>query len=379
MAQLEGKSDGASLTLVPQSAVRLSLVRSDGNSNPTAPNFSVGRSMVSISLPFNLLADAMAFGVHDAVHTTHDSQPALKSYMEVDDQLRAFSVTQPSLKRIFRSNQPLAILSSYLDSVHRQHVILKLAAFNNFTTLDAYLSGTATHNKKISQFFDLVDAGPAPTFCILYSLCLGNLSVEPTRPSAPSTLPSLGPRRFIDTPNTSSAIHCLNLLSVSLSGPAALDIKSLPSITVLDHIIVSGPWHLNKSCMVLMTALLKALANVKVYQAAGAWDIDCLMVETAQRFDEYVSGAFDMDDFPNSVEAVFNSVTGPAELLYDHLVMLCFTVTLYADIHLVYTDLSQKFSSQDMRICKGRNKAADLSIMPKVNTAEEALMCTAAV
>ncbi|KAG9666378.1 hypothetical protein KCU99_g10158, partial [Aureobasidium melanogenum] len=318
--------------------------------------------MTSISLPFSLLADAMACGVPDAVHMTHDSQPVLKSYMKVNDQLRAFSVTQPSLRRIFRSNQPLATLSSYLDNVHRQHVILKLAAFNNFTTLNAYLSGTATHNK--SQYFDLVDAGPAPTFCTLYSLCLGHVSAEPTRSGAPSTLPSLSPRRLVDTPNTSSALHCLKLLS---------------TITVLDHIIVSGPWHLNKRCLVLMTALLKALANVKVYQAAGAWDIDRLMVEAAQRFGGYVSGAFDGDDFRKFVEAVFNSVVGPAKLLYDHLVKECFTVTLYADNRLVYISLSQKFNSQNMRICKGRNKAADLSIMPTVNTAEEALMCTAAV
>ncbi|KAH0268799.1 hypothetical protein KCU91_g9143, partial [Aureobasidium melanogenum] len=54
-------------------------------------------------------------------------------------------------------------------------------------------------------------------------------------------------------------------------------------------------------------------------------------------------------------------------------------IALYADNRLVYTDLSQKFNSQDMRIRKGRNKAADLSIMPKVTTAEEALLCTAAI
>ncbi|KAG9516537.1 hypothetical protein KCV07_g6775, partial [Aureobasidium melanogenum] len=305
MAQFQGKSDGASLALVSQSAAPLSLVRFDGNSNPIAPIFSLDLSMTSMSLSLRLLVDAMAFGVHDAADMTHDSQPALKSYMEVDDQLRAFSVTQPSLKRIFRSNQPLAILFSYLDSVRRQHVILKLAAFNNSTILHAYLSGTAPHNKKISQFFDLVDAGPAPTFCTLYSLCFGHPSVEPTQ----SNLSLISP--------VGSG------LSAHLSGPARLDTKSLQTITVLDHIIVSGPWHLNKRCLVLMTTLLKALANVKVYQAAGAWDIDRLMVEAAQRFGEYVSGAFDRDDFPNFVEAVFNSVTGPAELLYDHLVKEC--------------------------------------------------------
>ncbi|KAG9659596.1 hypothetical protein KCU95_g1389, partial [Aureobasidium melanogenum] len=73
------------------------------------------------------------------------------------------------------------------------------------------------------------------------------------------------------------------------------------------------------------TTLLKALASVKVYQAASAWDIDRLMVEAAQRFGEYASSTFDRDDFPKFVEAVFNSVTGPAELLYDHLVKECFT------------------------------------------------------
>ncbi|KAG9528136.1 hypothetical protein KCU93_g4548, partial [Aureobasidium melanogenum] len=310
MSQFEGKSDGASLALVPQSAARLSLVRSDGNSNPIAPDVYLGPSMTSVSLSLSLLTDAMAFGVQDTLHIMHDSQPALKSHMKVDDQLRALSVTQPSLKRIFRSNRPLAILSSYLDSVDRQHVILKLAAFNNFTTLNAYLSGNATHNKKISQFFDLVDAGPAPTFCTLYPLCLGHVSAEPTQSSAPSTLPSLSPRRLTGIQNTSSALHCLKLLS---------------------------------------------------------------------GFGEHVSSAFDRDDFPKFVEAVFNSVVGPAELLYDHLVKECSTVTLYADNSLVYTNLSQKFNSQDMRICKSRNKAADLSIMPKLTTAEEALLCTSAV
>ena len=71
--------------------------------------------------------------------------------------------------------------------------------------------------------------------------------------------------------------------------------------------------------------LLKALASVKVYQAASDWDIDRLMIEAGQRFGGYVSGAFDRDDFPQFVDAVLNSVTGHAELLYDHLVLECFT------------------------------------------------------
>lgn len=71
--------------------------------------------------------------------------------------------------------------------------------------------------------------------------------------------------------------------------------------------------------------LLKALASVKVYQAASEWDIDRLMIEAGQRFGGFVSGAFDRDDFPQFVDAVFNSVTGPAELLYGPLVQECFT------------------------------------------------------
>ncbi|KAG9664580.1 hypothetical protein KCU64_g567, partial [Aureobasidium melanogenum] len=281
--------------------------------------------MMSMSFSLSLLADAMAFSVHDALHMTHESQPALKSYIKVDDQLRAFSVTLSPLQRIFRSNQLLAMPSSYqmprLDSVHRHHVILELAAVNDFTNLHTYLRDTATHDKKISQFFDVADAEPASTFCTFHSMCLGRLSAEPTGSSAPSTRPSLSTMRLADTPNTSSALHCHNLLS---------------AITVLDHIIVSGPWHLNKLCLVLMAAR-------------------------------------------TFVEAVLNSVVGPAELLYNHLVMVCFTVTLYADNRLVYTNLSQKFNPKEMKLCEGRNKAADLSTMPKVNTAEEALLCTAAV
>ncbi|KAG9858631.1 hypothetical protein KCU98_g526, partial [Aureobasidium melanogenum] len=172
IAQLEAKSDGALLALVPRSAARLSLVRFDGSSDSVALNSYLDPSMTSMSFSLSLLADAMAFSVHDALHMTHESQPALKSYIKVDDQLRAFSVTLSPLQRIFRSNQLLAMPSSYqmprLDSVHRHHVILKLAAVNDFTTLHTYLRGTATHDKKISQFFDVADAEPASTFCTFY-------------------------------------------------------------------------------------------------------------------------------------------------------------------------------------------------------------------
>ncbi|KAG9606306.1 hypothetical protein KCU77_g195, partial [Aureobasidium melanogenum] len=191
------------------------------------------------------------------------------------DQLRAFSVTQSSLKRIFLSSKLLAIPASYLDSVHRHRVIHKLAAINDFTTLHTYLSGTTTHDKEISQFFDT-------------SFSRANL-IKRTFHTAVAEHDALGR-------NTNRIIR----LSLSQS-------------------------------------------------------LELLMA--ARRF----------------VEAVFNSLIGPAELLYDHLVMVCFTITLYADNRLVYTDLSQKFNSQDMRICKGRSKAADVSTMPKVNTTEEAL------
>jgi hypothetical protein len=54
-------------------------------------------------------------------------------------------------------------------------------------------------------------------------------------------------------------------------------------------------------------------------------------------------------------------------------------VTLNADNRLVYTDLSQKLNSQDMRIRKGRKRVDELSVMPNVSSAEEALLCVAAV
>ncbi|CAD0094996.1 unnamed protein product [Aureobasidium mustum] len=54
-------------------------------------------------------------------------------------------------------------------------------------------------------------------------------------------------------------------------------------------------------------------------------------------------------------------------------------ITLNADHRLVYTNISQKLNSQDMRIRKGRSREGEFSIMPKVTTAEEALLCIAAV
>ncbi|KAG9960422.1 hypothetical protein KCU61_g6526, partial [Aureobasidium melanogenum] len=60
---------------------------------------------------------------------------------------------------------------------------------------------------------------------------------------------------------------------------------------------------------------------------------------------------------------------------YDEII----PTTLYADNRLVYTDLSQRFNSQDMRIRKGRNRIAELSVVPKVTTAEEALLSVAAI
>jgi len=54
-------------------------------------------------------------------------------------------------------------------------------------------------------------------------------------------------------------------------------------------------------------------------------------------------------------------------------------ITLNADNRLVYTDLSQKLNSQDMRIRKGAKKPGELSVMPNVTSAEEALLRVAAV
>ncbi|TIA64800.1 hypothetical protein D6C77_01186 [Aureobasidium pullulans] len=53
-------------------------------------------------------------------------------------------------------------------------------------------------------------------------------------------------------------------------------------------------------------------------------------------------------------------------------------VVLHADHRLVYTDLSQKLNSQDMRIRKGDFKGR-LRVMPGLSTAEEALVSTAAI
>jgi site-specific DNA-cytosine methylase len=54
-------------------------------------------------------------------------------------------------------------------------------------------------------------------------------------------------------------------------------------------------------------------------------------------------------------------------------------ITLHADNRLIYTDLSQKLNSQDMRMRKGRKRVNELSVMPNVTSAEEALLCVAAV
>ncbi|KEQ72090.1 hypothetical protein M436DRAFT_10011, partial [Aureobasidium namibiae CBS 147.97] len=54
-------------------------------------------------------------------------------------------------------------------------------------------------------------------------------------------------------------------------------------------------------------------------------------------------------------------------------------ITLNADNRLVYTDLSQKLNSQDMRIRRGAKKSGELSVMPNVTSAEEALLRVAAV
>ncbi len=93
----------------PLSQLRLSLVRFDGNTNPVAPNSYLGPSMTSMSLSLSLLADAMTFDVHDALHMTHDSQPALKSYIKVDNQLGAFTVNHSPPKRTFQSAQLLLL------------------------------------------------------------------------------------------------------------------------------------------------------------------------------------------------------------------------------------------------------------------------------
>ncbi|KAI4848655.1 hypothetical protein E4T44_03811 [Aureobasidium sp. EXF-8845] len=70
--------------------------------------------------------------------------------------------------------------------------------------------------------------------------------------------------------------------------------------------------------------LLKALDNVKLFQAAYMWKLDRLMVEAAHRFGGFISGAFDQAEFPQITTAIFNSVVDPQCMLYGHVVEECF-------------------------------------------------------
>lgn len=69
--------------------------------------------------------------------------------------------------------------------------------------------------------------------------------------------------------------------------------------------------------------LLKAWANLLVYRVASIWTIDRLVVESSTRFDNFLSGASGETDFPEFVDAVFNSVSDPAQILYDRVAEEC--------------------------------------------------------
>ncbi|THY23421.1 hypothetical protein D6D01_05973 [Aureobasidium pullulans] len=69
--------------------------------------------------------------------------------------------------------------------------------------------------------------------------------------------------------------------------------------------------------------LLKAWANLLVYRVASIWTIDRLVVESSTRFDKFLSGASGETDFPGFVDAVFNSVSDPAQILYDRVAEEC--------------------------------------------------------
>ncbi|THX06155.1 hypothetical protein D6D13_06691 [Aureobasidium pullulans] len=69
--------------------------------------------------------------------------------------------------------------------------------------------------------------------------------------------------------------------------------------------------------------LLKAWANLLVYRVASIWTIDRLVVESSTRFDRFLSGASGETDFPEFVDAVFNSVSDPAQILYDRVAEEC--------------------------------------------------------
>ncbi|KAI4852875.1 hypothetical protein E4T44_01205 [Aureobasidium sp. EXF-8845] len=123
----------------------------------------------------------------------------------------------------------------------------------------------------------------------------------------------------------------------------------------------SGPGLLSSANL---HALRKDMTNLEVFETFRE-----LPSRTTQKGVHTLSQSF-LDTF------LRQNVMKSAQFPYDDMIV---PVTLNADNRLVYTDLSQKLNSQDMRIRRGRTRVDELSVMPNVTSAEEALLRVAAV
>jgi site-specific DNA-cytosine methylase len=123
----------------------------------------------------------------------------------------------------------------------------------------------------------------------------------------------------------------------------------------------SGPGLLSSTNM---SALRKDMTNLEVFETFRE-----LPSRTAQRSVHILSQLF-LDTF------LRQNVMRADQHPYEDMIV---PITLHADNRLIYTDLSQKLNSQDMRIRKGRKREDKLSVMPNATSAEEALLCVAAV
>jgi site-specific DNA-cytosine methylase len=123
----------------------------------------------------------------------------------------------------------------------------------------------------------------------------------------------------------------------------------------------SGPGLLSSTNM---SALRKDMTNLEVFETFRE-----LPSRTAQRSVHTLSQLF-LDTF------LRQNVMRADQHPYDDMIV---PITLHADNRLIYTDLSQKLNSQDMKIRKGRKRVDELSVMPNVTSAEEALLGVAAV
>ncbi|KAI4733939.1 hypothetical protein E4T50_15516 [Aureobasidium sp. EXF-12298] len=123
----------------------------------------------------------------------------------------------------------------------------------------------------------------------------------------------------------------------------------------------SGPGLLSTSNL---SALRKDMTNLEEFESFRG-----LPSRTTQKSVHTLSQSF-LDTF------LRQNVMKPDQFPYQDIII---PITLNADNRLVYTDLSQKLNSQDMRLRLGKKKANELSVMPNVTSAEEALLYVASI